>query len=91
MKSIHSDGHSFLLFFFKKIISNFFYIPSSIYIPPRSDVDKSPDRERGNCLETENAVSTASMNAETFEYSLRLFIFRLFSQSLRPCYQNKLT
>lgn len=33
-------------------------------------VDKSPDRERGNCLETENAVSTASMNAETFaEYS----------------------
>lgn len=68
-KRIHTRTSVFL-FPFKKIISNF-YIPPMRFPDMNSYVDKSPDRERGNCLETENAVSTASMNAKTFaEYSI---------------------
>lgn len=36
-------------------------------------------------------VNRFNERRNTFEYSLRLFIFRLFLQFLRPCYQSKLT
>lgn len=81
-KGIRSDGHSFLLRLFEEDHFELLY-------PPPITCWRITWQRAGNGFG--NWRCDVNRFNERFEYSLRLFIFRLFSQSLRPCYRSKLT